>query len=260
GYACFVYESREGRGATTDDEAEVKSIGAWLSALPKPVGVFACYDFRGRQVLDACRRIKVAVPEEVAVIGVDDDEMLCSLSDPPMSSVIPNTHRTGYEAAALLERLMNGEPMRAEAHFIPPLGVRTRRSTDVLAIEDTNLSRAVRFIREHACEGISMKHVLRAVPQSRRVLENRFKNLLGRTPHEEILRIQLDRVKMLLSDTDLPLVQIAEQAGFAHVEYLSTVFKKKVGMPPSRFRELNRGARASGRRIGGRSGAVKIQK
>jgi len=192
------------------------------------------------QVLDACRRLGVPVPDEVAVVAVDNDELLCELAHPPLSSVIPNTRRTGYEAAALLDRLMNGGRARGETHLIPPLGVATRQSTDVLAIEDPHVSRAVRYIREHACDGINVRDVLRAVPQSRRLLEARFKKLLGRTPHEEILRVQLRRVKQLLTETDLPLETIAERTGFAHPEYLSVVFRREVGQPPSRYRAQGR--------------------
>lgn len=236
-------------GDVVEEEMEVERIGQWVSSLPKPVGIMACYDFRGRQVLDACRRRSVAVPDEVAVIGVDNDELLCNLSDPPMSSVVPNVYRTGYSAAELLDRLMAGEKARSEAHFIEPLGIATRQSTDALAIEDANLVRAIRFIRERACDGISVKDVLRAAPQSRRILESRFKKLLGRTPHEEILRVQLDRAKMLLAETELPMVQIAERAGFTHVEYFSAVFKREVGSPPTRYRAHYRGGQAGGKRL-----------
>lgn len=200
----------------------------------------ACYDYCGRQVLNACRRLGIAVPDEVAVIGVDNDDILCDLADPPMSSVIPNTYRTGYEAAALLARMMAGESVKAEAHLIAPLGVATRQSTDVLAIDDRNIAAAVRFIREHACEGIGVKDVLKAAPQSRRLLECRFKKLIGRTPHEEIVRVQLNHVKLLLAESDLSLEQISERAGFAHVEYLNAKFHREEGLPPGRYRVLNR--------------------
>ncbi len=237
GCDCAVFEPS--KPSKDDDEFAVEEIGTWVAGLPKPVGIMCCYDFRGRQVLDACRRRNLAVPESVAVIGSDNDELLCSLSTPSLSSVIPNTHRTGYEAAALLNRLMNGEKLPASAHFIEPLGVATRHSTDVLAVSDPHVAGALRFIREHACEGINVKDVLRAVPQARRALEGRFKKFLNRTPHEEIIRVQLDRARMFLAQTDLPLSVIAERSGFAHVEYLSVVFKKHVGMPPGKFRTLN---------------------
>jgi LacI family transcriptional regulator len=226
--------------AMPDPEKEVTAIARWVAGLPKPVGIVACYDFRGHQVLDACRREGVAVPDDVAVLGVDNDELLCDLTDPPMSSVILNTHRTGYQAAALLDRMMSGETVKAEAYLIEPFGVATRQSTDVLAIEDPNIVAVVRFIREHACEGISMKEVLRALPQSRRQLEARFQKLLGRTPHEEIMRVRLNRAKLLLAESDLTLERIAELTGFPHVEYFSVVFRKETSLPPSRFRAANR--------------------
>jgi LacI family transcriptional regulator len=234
GYPCFTYASA--KTIRAKGEGQVDDIGRWLAGLPKPVAVMACYDLRGQQVLDACRRMDLAVPDEVAVIGVDNDELLCDLSSPPLSSVIPNTRRAGYEAAALLDQMMSGRKVGAEAHLIEPIGVAARQSSDVLAIDDRNIARAVRYIREHACDGINVEDVLSAVPLSRRLFENRFKKLIGRTPHEEIIRVQLNRVKQLLSETELSLAEIAERTGFEHVEYLSVVFKKKVGIPPSQFR------------------------
>jgi LacI family transcriptional regulator len=219
---------------------EIGRIAKWLQGLPKPVGVMACYDLMGRQVLEACRMTSLAVPDEVAVIGVDDDELICELSDPPLSSIAPDTYRTGYEAAALLDRMMGGEHVEATAHLLPPLGAAPRVSTDVLAIQDEEVSTAVRFIREHACEGIDVNDVMGQVPLSRRVLESRFKKLLGRSPHEEIDRVQIDRARELLRGTDLSLVQIAEKTGFPHAEYLSVVFKKRVGQTPREYRRQHR--------------------
>jgi LacI family transcriptional regulator len=238
GGQCFIYEPT--RRFSRDDTEQVDDLARWIRKLPKPVGVMACYDLRGVQVLDACRRLGVAVPDELAVVGVDNDELLCELAHPPLSSVIPNTHRTGYEAAALLDQMMSGKRIGGQTHLIPPLGLAARQSSDVLAIDDRHVALAVRYIREHACDGINVQDVLRAVPQARRLLENRFKKLLNRTPHEEIVRVQLSRVKQLLTETDLPLSEIAQRAGFRHVEYLSVVFRKKVGVPPSRYRAVNR--------------------
>lgn len=223
--------------ADADLGAQMGELRRWLIELPKPVGVMACYDIRGQQVLDACRSAGLAVPDEVAVIGVDNDALLCELAAPPLTSVIPNTHRTGYEAAALLDRLMAGRRVPATAHLIAPHGIALRQSTDVLAVDDRNVARAVQFIREHACAGINVSDVLRAVPLSRRVLEQRFQRLLGHTPREEILHVRLNRVKQLLSETDLPLYLIAERTGFDHVEYLSVVFKREEGRTPSAFRQ-----------------------
>ena len=237
GWPCFIFEPS--KQAPADDAGLVDDLVRWLRRLQKPVGVMACYDLRGRQILDACRRARIPVPEQVAVLGVDNDEMICELCHPPLTSLVPNTQRTGYEAAALLDAMMSGQKAQGRTHLIPPAGVVTRQSTDVLAIEDQHVAQAVRFIREQACQGINVSDVLKVVPQGRRLLESRFKKFLGRTPHDEIIRVQINRVKELLSETDLPLAVVADRAGFKHVEYLSVVFKKKTGMPPSRYRALN---------------------
>ena len=223
-----------------DEDAEIIAMGNWIRDLPKPVALFCCYDIRGRLVLDACRRHSILVPDDVAVLGVDNDELLCSLAYPPLSSVIPNAARIGYEAASMLDRMMAGKTVGAECLLVPPTGVATRQSTDVLAVEDPNVARAVRYIREHACEGICVDHVVKEAALSRRLLEGRFKKLLGHSPHEEITRVQILRVKELLAHTDLPISEVAERAGFSYVEYLSAVFKNKVGMPPGRFRSEHR--------------------
>jgi LacI family transcriptional regulator len=227
--------------AAGDVAAEARELARWLKELPKPVGIMACYDIRGQQVLDACRGAGLAVPDEVAVIGVDNDTLLCELASPPLSSVIPNAHRAGYEAAALLDKLMEGKRVPATARLIAPLGIAERQSTDVLAVDDRNVARAVQFIREHACEGINVSDVLRVVPLSRRVLEQRFQRLLGCTPREEILHVRLARVKQLLGETELPLYLVAERTGFEHVEYLSVVFKRETGRTPSAWRQEARG-------------------
>jgi LacI family transcriptional regulator len=246
GFACQVYrpsrlphasgtEVREQWGTMTEGE-----VSRWIERLPRPVGVMACNDIRAQQVLTACRTIGVAVPDEVAVLGVDNDEVLCDLADPPLSSVIPDTHRIGYEAASRLERMMRGEPPPEPMTVIPPLGVVTRRSTDVLAVDDRALSRAARFIREHACEGITVEDVLAGVPLSRSVFERRFAKVFGRTPKAEIVRTQLHRVMQLLAETDLALKQVAAKAGFQHPEYMSAAFKKRTGLTPGEYRQRSR--------------------
>jgi LacI family transcriptional regulator len=239
GFSVSEYQPPDG-SAETDEDAGLEALGQWLLQLPRPVAVFTCYDIRGREVLDACRRFSIPVPDEVAVLGVDNDELLCALAFPPLSSVVPNARRTGYEAAAVLESLMAGRDPGPMTRLIPPIGVVTRQSTDVLAVEDRNVARAVRYIREHACEGICVDDVVSHAALSRRLLETRFKKLLGRSPHDEITRVQLRRVKELLAETDLPLAEIADRTGFRYVEYLSAVFKNKTGMPPGQFRSEHR--------------------
>jgi LacI family transcriptional regulator len=240
GFDCSIHRSAPRRRDVAPWEHEQANLSTWVRGLPKPVGIMACYDIRGREVLNVCRQLGVAVPDEVAVIGVDNDELLCDLADPPLSSVIPDTRRTGYEAAQLLDLLLAGRSGLPVAHLIKPLGIATRDSTDVLATDDRDISAAVRFIRTHATQGIKVEDVLRAVPLSRRLLESRFLKLLGRTPHEEITRVQVERVKELLSETDLSLCAIAHRAGYKHVEYLSVVFKRETGQWPSEYRDRQR--------------------
>lgn len=237
---CSVYEVGPIGDRAADWSADQAHLARWLEKLPKPAGVFACFDIRGRHVLDACRAAGLRVPDDVAVVGVDNDPVLCELADPPLSSVAPDTRRTGYVAAELLDRLMAGEPVPPEPHLIRPLGVIARRSTDALAIEDSDVSTAVRFIREHACDGISIAQVLDAVPLSRRALETRFRKLLGRTPHEEIVRVQVQRARELLTQTDLPLKAVADRVGIPHAEYLNVLFKRVTGQPPGVYRSENR--------------------
>jgi LacI family transcriptional regulator len=241
GHTCSVFRPHPlGRRLPMNLAEEERQLVTWIAKLPKPVGVMVSYDVRGQQLLDVCHRMGVAVPDEMAVVSVDNDEMLCSFTDPPLSSVIPDTHRTGYEAARMLDRLMSGKSPGKLSQKIAPLGIATRQSSDVLAVADHNISQAMHFIREHACEGIKVDDMLKAVPLSRRVLEHRFKKLLGYSPHDEILRIQFHRVTQLLSETALPLSAVAEHAGFRHAEYLSAAFKKRFGITPSEYRRQHR--------------------
>jgi LacI family transcriptional regulator len=233
GHSCTTYLAEK---TSQNADAEVDAIADWLMGLPKPVAVFACYDNRGQQVLEGCRRRGLAVPEEVAVLGVDNDEVLCVLSSPPLSSVMLNPRRVGWEAAALLSLMMKGDTITSEPHLIPPLGVVTRQSSDILAVADGKIAEALRYIREHACEGIRVSDVLRRCPMARRAMETRFRKLLGRTPRQEILRVQLNRVKELLVGTELPIWEIATRTGF-EPEYLSSVFKQEMGIAPSEFRK-----------------------
>jgi LacI family transcriptional regulator len=218
-------------------ERHERDLMAWLQSLPKPCGLMACNDARGRQILNCCREVGVAVPDEVAVIGVDKDEIFCELSDLPLSSVILNTQQIGFEAAALLARLMTGDCAGPTSILVKPMGVMSRQSTDVLAIEDRHIAAALRQIREQACDGLDVRSILKSVPLSRSVLERRFSQILGISPKAEILRVRLDRVCRLLAESDLPLAEVAEKAGFEHPEYMSRLFKKKVGITPGEFRK-----------------------
>ncbi|PHR90736.1 MAG: XylR family transcriptional regulator [Blastopirellula sp.] len=239
GYQLLDFESPWDTTLAQTWEEQQALLCQWLEKLPRPIGIMACNDMRGQHLLDACRRVEYAVPEEVAVIGVDNDELVCELCDPPLSSVMPNPQRIGYEAAALLDRLMNGEKIEPKSILIEPIGVETRQSTDVLAIDDPLVAQAVKYIRHHACDGISVNNVLKEVPVSRSILERRFRKYIGRSPQSEIRSVQLKRVKQLLRETDLPLDRIATLAGYEHPEYMSVVFKRVLGETPGQYRSKN---------------------
>jgi LacI family transcriptional regulator len=248
GFEPQVYEDAPADAAadTSTMEAtggfESKGLAGWVRGLPRPSAVMACNDARGLQVLAACRACNVRVPDEVAVIGVDNDDVVCDLAVPPLSSVVPPTDRIGYAGAALLDRMMGGEPPPAEPLVFDPPGVVTRMSTDTLAVQDARVAAALRIIRDRACEGLNVDGVLgllgdQALPVSRSTLERRFADLLGHSPKDEILRVRLARVKQLLIDTDHSLVTIARLVGVENHEYLSALFKIKTGETPGNFRK-----------------------
>jgi len=220
----------------------IDQIAAWLRTLPLPAGVMAAHDLRGRQVLAAAHQVGLMVPEELAVIGVNNDEVRCELSVPTLSSVATDIYRTGYLAAEELSRCMAGQPVSRGEVLVEPTKIITRNSTDSLAIEDRAISAALAIIRQEACSGISVEEVVRraAIPRAR--LERGFRFFLGRSPQAEIRRIQLFRIKQLLTETDFPLKQIALLTGFEHVEYMNVSFKRMVGDTPGRFRRNARTA------------------
>lgn len=233
GFECHTFSDDPDKGS---DDNEVE-LARWLTNLPKPVGVLACYDIRGRQLIEICRRHSIAVPEQVAVLGVDNDDLVCTLSETPLSSIVPNSRGAGYLAASLLAKMMEGGSVDTTAHLLKPLGIVTRQSTDSLAIDDPEVIRAAQFIREHACSGIKVEDILRVVPLTRRVLENRFKKYLGHSPHDAIQQIRLQRAEELLRESELPLATIADRAGFIHCEYFSVAFKRWKGVSPSVYRQ-----------------------
>jgi LacI family transcriptional regulator len=247
GHPCQRYDDVYDKRIPRVWEKAQQLLAAWLAGLPKPIGLLAATDLHAQQVLDACRRARVAVPEEVAVIGVDNDEDLCRLCDPPLSSVVNNSRKIGYEGARLLARLMVGKVRRSdlEPTLIQPLGVVARGSTDITAIENQDVAEAVSFIRKHACEGIQARDVARAIERSRATLYRMFEATLARSPKQEILRLQLERAKTLLTQTNHTTDEIAQLTGFNGASYFSVVFKREVGMTAGTFRARNRnGAKA----------------
>jgi LacI family transcriptional regulator len=236
GFECKMHT----RGLETVDRImHMEELASFLRTLVPPVGVLAANDLRAREVLDAARSVDIAVPEQLAVLGISDDELICELAGPPLSSVTHNARRIGYEAAAMLDKLMSGQT-KVDDVVVEPLGVTSRQSTDLLAIEDSEVATAMRFIRENACLGIQVDDVLEHVAISRRGLEKRFVKLVGRAPHEEIRRVQIEGVKTLLVTTDYKLERIAEAAGFSSAQYLASLFHRMTSMTPGAWRAAAR--------------------
>lgn len=225
------------RSAADTWESIEDELALWIRDLPKPVGVMVCSDQRGPLVLEACRRAGVQVPDEVAVVGVDNDVPLCEVCNPPLSSVQPGHDQVGYEAAALLDRLMAGGAIPREPVYVAPRGVVPRHSSDVLAIDDRPIATALQLIREEAGLGTSVEALARQVGLSRSVFQRRFRASLKRSVHQEILNARLKRAQTLLAETDLPLAEVAERTGFKHQEYLGAVFKSRLGSTPAQFRK-----------------------
>lgn len=238
GLPCFVFT-----GEPLHDSKRLRlheELSAWLKALPKPVGLMACYDVRARHVLTACRGLGVLVPEEVAVIGVDNDELMCELTSPPLSSIEQGARRLGHQAGSLLDQLMAGQKTPKMKHVIEPEGIVTRRSSDTLDIPDADVAAAVRFIQQEACSGIRVYDVVHAVAVARSALEARFKNMMGRTIHDEIQRVQVERARQLVATTNLPLKQIAAETGFAYIQHMTTIFRRHTGQTPGEYRKRSR--------------------
>lgn len=233
GHSCHVYAHPD--GVLTWDQEQAHLV-KWLEALPKPVAVMTCHDDRGQQLLDACLRAGLAVPDEIAILGVDNDELLCKLSTPPLSSIDVNCELIGYEAAALLDRMMKGRPAPRRPVYLKPRGIVVRQSTNVMAIDDPHVVQAVRLIRVHACDGVSVEELLQQVPVSRSALFRRFKQLLGRSPKEEMTRVRLERAKALLIETRLSVAEVSERMGYSEAKYFIEVFKRTVGITPLRHR------------------------
>lgn len=237
--ACRSFNSAWHGSDTRSWREEQRTLREWLGGFEPPFAVMACNDLRGQHVLDACSNLGLRVPEQVAVIGVDDDALLCRVCSPPLSSVIPNAEAVGFCAAELLGKLMRGDNVPQESpYLIDPLGVSTRQSTDVVAIEDRAVAMALNFIRQHACRGVTVEEVVRNNAISRSTLERQLRKYLGRTPQEEIRHVQIDRVRELLRTTDLSAEKIARLCGFEHAEYMHVVFKRITKLTPNQYRNL----------------------
>jgi LacI family transcriptional regulator len=228
------YDIHYGPKWTMDGQQD--QLAAWIAALPKPVAVFACNDGQASNVLEACRRCEVRVPEDIAVLGVDNDVVMCEFNNPTISSIDPNIQQIGYQAAAMLDKLMKGQKLSETQRLVPPRGIVTRQSSDAMAMEDQDIAEAMRFIRTNAQQAIGVEDVLKQVSMNRRMLERRFRKAVGRTPAAEIRRCRIDAAKRMLTDTDKSMSEIATACGFQYAQHMAQAFHQLTGMTPSEYR------------------------
>jgi LacI family transcriptional regulator len=221
------------------DEDRLGRLRAFLEASQKPLGIMAAVDTLGVHTLSLCQELQIRVPDDAAVLGVGNDELLCDFAWPSMSSLDVNARRVGYQAAALLQQTLNGETngLVSEETLIEPYGVVARESTDMLAVNDPVVAESVRFIRANACKGISVVDVVRQLPLARRAFERRFLRQMKRTPLQEIRRVQVEAARWMLEHTDHPVALVASRAGFRDPKYFSKAFRMETGVPPTEYRK-----------------------
>ncbi len=232
GFECDVYQHpKAGCGA----ELELKHLTRWLAKLPRPCALMTCHDDRGQEVLDACLRAGFAVPDEIAVLGVDNDEFLCHLTTPPMSSIDVDAAQIGHAAAAMLDEFMRGR--HPPSRFFPPRRIIERQSTSIIAVEDDHVAKTARRIRDGACSPLNVDEVLRQVPLSRSAAYRRFRQQLGRSPKQEQMRLRIARARELLEDTDLSVAEVGQRVGYEEAKYFIHVFKRQTGSTPLKHRK-----------------------
>jgi LacI family transcriptional regulator len=246
GCECSRLTALDRDGRTEDSQI---ALSRWLTELPKPVGIMACSDYHARQVLESCRCLGLRVPHDVAVIGVDDDELECELAMPPLTSISQAARRIGHEAARLLDMLMRPQhvtvgdqvPSVPPDTAIPPAAIVPRASTETFAVADQVIARVIEAVRERACKGLTIADLVKVAEMPRWKLEKRFKEIVGHSIHEDMVRVRLAETKRLIRTTDLPLKVVAIRSGFHSIAYMTTIFRRRFGTTPALFRRLEQG-------------------
>lgn len=236
GFTANVYQQPKSRDIQGLWEKEQPYLSGWLKSLPKPVGLMACNDDRGQHIIDTCHAEGVGVPNEVAVIGIDNDEFVCELTNPPLSSICLNAEAAGYRAAGILDVIMSGKQVQDTTVVGGPTYVVARKSTDIMLIEDTQVVKALRYIRQNGQKSLHVASVADVLPISRRSLEQRFRKALGRSVHEQIRFERVDRIARLLVETNISIAHIAHTLSFSSTKQLDRVFARGKGMTPSGYR------------------------
>jgi LacI family transcriptional regulator len=236
GFESYRYECPKHKKTLWLDERQ--EVAKWLSNLPKPIAVMACNDDRAQNILESCKIARLHVPEEVAVLGSDNDDFICDLSTPSLSSIPYNYEKAGFEIAKLLDELMKNKNGNIQKNIIiRPMAVVTRQSTDIMAIEDKEVAMAMRYIRQHAKEKFQVENVVEAVSISRRELYNRFQRIFNRSVHEEIIRVRVAEIANMLVETNLTISQIAVVLGETSDKHIARIFRSYMGMSPIEYRK-----------------------
>lgn len=238
GFETHVYCSPR-KKKIIDWENEQQHVCNWIKTVPKPVGLFACNDDRGQHIIEVCKRLGFKIPEDVAVVGVDNDPMICDVGDPPMTSIALNVESAGYEAAKLLDHMIDHQKIEGEQIDVTPTHIVQRQSTDLLAIDDPEVSAAIRFIKENAKNKIFVNDVVKITRISRRSLEKRFRETVHRSIYDEIRQVRVELISKLLIETDFPISHISSLFNFTDVEHIARYFKKEKGIGLREFRKLH---------------------
>lgn len=236
----FVYDYPADEKVLLTRQTERPYLTDWLKKLPKPVGIMACNDDRAAELLEICQFEGIDVPDRVAVLGVDNDDLFCELTTPPLSSVTFDLNQAGFQAAALLWNLISGTASGYHRIDLVPTGITRRRSTEVVAEDDRLVQRAVRFIRDNYQRSIDVAAIARALDVSRRTLERRFSEVLGHSVRDQIEQFRFEQAQNLLLRTDDTIDEIAQIAGFAHLKPMVRVFRNQTGQSPAEFRKNHR--------------------
>ena len=239
GLKSFNYNSNK-KKSTDDWKSEQSRVSNWLKSLPKPIGIMACNDDRGQHILEICKLYGYKVPDDIAVIGVDNDPMICDIGDPPLSSIALNVEFAGYETARLLDKLMNHENIQTQQITVSPTHVVQRQSTDILVIQDPDLLAAIKFIRENAEKKINVNQIVNATNVGRRVLERKFNKIIHKSICDHLKHVRTELISKMLIESDLQISEIISRFSFTDAEHISRYFKKEKGIGLIQFRKHHR--------------------
>jgi LacI family transcriptional regulator len=236
GGKCYTFLGR----AQTDDAVPTpppSDLQNWMQQLPTPIGLLASSDLVGAQILAICTKFKIAVPKGAAILGVGNDDLLCNISNPPMTSIALATQRIGFDGGQMLASLIEGKELAKDTILIPPVAVVPRQSSALHSIQDRDVAATVSYIALHTKDQLHVADVLRNIPVSRSSLDKRFMRLLGHTPAREIRQAKLELAKNMLSQTLEQMPTVAAAAGFINAKQFTTTFHREVGMTPTAYRQ-----------------------